>query len=160
MNISWWHQFKNKLFKIVHFVMAAELLACQGAHNTQKLQVGWKAQWGRIAGLKIPKCFMQAWCIIVREMKCVCSESKLLAGCWWCRVIEMLTGRENLLDFMYTRGVFCAMVFQSLNLQAFFGCPRCYLFMWETMCDVMHSATSEVQEFWAAGGAESFDPLC
>lgn len=49
---------------------------------------------------------MQAWCIIVREMKCVCSESKLLAGCWWCRVIEMLTGRENSLDFMYTRGVF------------------------------------------------------
>lgn len=71
----------------MHFVTAAELLPCQGAHNTEKLQVGWKAQWRRVTMLKISKCFMQAWCIIVREMKCVCSELKLgwlsiLQGHW------------------------------------------------------------------------------
>lgn len=87
--------------------MAAELLPCQGAHNTEKLQVGWKAQWRRVTMLKISKCFMQAWCIIVREMKCVCSELKLLAGCLVCRDIEMLTGREKLLDFMYTGFFLC-----------------------------------------------------
>lgn len=109
--------------------MAAELLACQGAHNTEELQAGWKTQWRSDAGLKIPKRFMQEWCIIVREMNCVCSEPKLLAGCWLCRVIKMLTGREKLLNFMYTRGVLCTMVCQSLNLQAFFRCPRCYFFV-------------------------------
>lgn len=65
----------------------------------------------------------------------------------------MLTGREKLLNFMYARGVFRAMVFQSLNLQAFF---RCYLFMWETMSDVLGPGTAERQEFWVSGGAESF----
>lgn len=65
----------------------------------------------------------------------------------------MLTGREKLLDFMYTRGVFCAMIFQSLNLQVFF---RYYLFMWETMSDVLGPGTSEKQEFWVSGGKESF----
>lgn len=89
-------------------------------------------------------------------MKCVCSEPKLLAGWWLCKVIEMLTGREKLLDFMYTRGVFCAMIFESLNLQAFF---RYYLFMWETMSDVLGPGTSEKQDLgfrWEG----VFHPLC
>lgn len=135
--------------------MAAELLACHGAHNTDELQAGRKAQWRRVTRLKIPKCFMQAWNIIVREMKCVCSEPKLLAGRWLGRVMEMLTGREKFLYFMYTRGVFHAMVFQSLNLQAFFRCPRYYLFMWETISYVLGPGISERGEFWASGGAQS-----
>lgn len=135
--------------------MAAELLACQGAHNTEELQVGWKAQWRRVTRLKIPKCFMQAWCIIVREMKCVCSEPKLLAGCWFCRVIEMLTGREKLLNFMYTRGVFVLWSFSPWTIKHFSDVPG-YLFMWRTMTVVLGLGTSERQEFWASGGAESF----
>lgn len=59
----------------------------------------------------------------------------------------MLTGTEKLL-------------FQSLNLQAFFKCPRHYLFMWKTMSDVLGPGTSEQEEFWASGGAESFHPRC
>lgn len=105
MNISWWHWFKNKLFKIVHLVMAAELLACHGAHITEKLQAGWKAQQRRVSRLKIPKCFMQAWCIIVREFKCVFSEPKLLTGWFFCRDTEMWTGMEKLLDILYMRFV-------------------------------------------------------
>lgn len=105
MNISWWHWFKNKLFKIVHLVMAAELLACHGAHITEKLQAGWKAQQTRVSRLKIPKCFMQAWCIIVREFKCVFSEPKLLTGWLFCRDTEMWPGMEKLLDILYMRFV-------------------------------------------------------
>lgn len=156
MNISWWHWFKNKLFKIVHFVMAAELPACQGAPNTEELQAGWKAQQRRVTRLKIPKCFMQAWCIIVREMKCVFSEPRLLAGWLFCRDIEMWTGMEKLLDILYTRFGFFSLVSNSLNLQAFFRCQRCHASMRETTSDVLGPGAHKTLQSCTSGGAVLF----
>lgn len=137
--------------------MAAELLAHQGAHNTEKLQVGWKAQWRRVTRLKIPKSFMQTWCIILREMNCACSEAKLLADCLFCRDIEMLTEREKLMDYMYTGCFFVPWSPIPWICKSFSNVPG--VFMWEIMSDVLGPGTAERLQPWTSGGEVPSHPL-
>lgn len=64
----------------------------------------------------------------------------------------MLIGREKLMDFTYTRFFFVPL--------SPIPCPRCYLFMWETMSHVLGPGTAETLQSWASGGTVLSHPLC
>lgn len=139
--------------------MAAELLACQGAHNTERLQVGWQTQWRRVTRLKIPKCFMQAWCIIVREMKCVCSELKPLG---WLSILQghWDVNREGKDAGFYVHwGFCCAMIspvpwickYFSDVPGVTFSCVRPRLMCW---------VLGHLRDCSPSGGAVPSHPLC